>query len=94
VEQQRLSANVSQQEANKDVQKGKAPPAKVDPKAKDAKPAPGKPATAADDKNAPKADFKVDYPEVQAEPNFLVLERNFLQKQPTVKIAQQSKKKD
>lgn len=71
---------MSQQEANKDVQKSKAPPAKADPKAKDVKPAPGKPATGADDKNAPKADFKVDYPEVQAEPNFVVLDKSFLLK--------------
>lgn len=79
---------------NKDVQKGKAPPAKVDPKAKDAKAAPGKPLSAIDDKNAPKADFKVDYPEVQAEPNFLVLEKSYVQKVSTVKTAQQSKKKE
>jgi hypothetical protein len=77
------------------VPKGKGAPAKVDPKAKDTKPAPGKPATAVDDKNAPKTDFKVDYPEVPAEPNFLVVEKSYHQAKPTtVKSAQQSRKKD
>ena len=56
---------------------------------------PGKPATAVDDKNAPKADFKVDYPEVPTEPNYLIVEKTYQTSKPsTLKSAQQSRKKD
>lgn len=75
----------------KDTKAAGKVPAKPDPKA--AKPAPGKGAVV-DDKNAPKLDFKVDYPDVEAEPNFIIMEKTFNQAAPAKAPAERKKKKD
>lgn len=61
----------------------KGPPAKVEPK-KDLKPAPGKPLSA-EDKNAPK-EIKIDYPEVENESDYLVIEKSYKQMKPAPKV--------
>jgi|688.fasta_scaffold696618_1 hypothetical protein len=84
-ENSRVVTNNSQMEVKDTGAAGakKGPPAKVEPK-KDLKPAPGKPATA-EDKNAPK-DIKIDYPEVEIESDYLIIEKSYKQMKPAPKV--------
>lgn len=92
IENQRIAQNNSQQDSVKDLgaAKGKAPAGKADPK-KDPKSAAGKPATA-DDKNCPK-DIKVDYPEVEQETDFMILEKSYKDMKPAPKTTVNKSKK-
>ena len=77
-EEQRLAASTSQEDVNKSQP---AAGGKKDPK-KDAKAAPKK--GAVEDKNAPKA-IAVDYPDVPACDNFVILEKEYNQMNPAAK---------
>jgi hypothetical protein len=70
-----LTAVSSAAEIPKEAPK-KGAPAKPDPKAA-GKPA-GKPGAVVDDKNVPK-DNKIDYPDIEGQANFLILEKTYNQ---------------
>ena len=85
-----VSSSTVEPVKEKDGKKGA--PAKPDPKAA-AKGAPGKPSTASEDKNSPK-DVKIDYPEVEAEPNYLLIEKSFQQNKAAKDKPIERKKKE
>ena len=85
-----VSSSTVEPVKEKDAKKG--PPAKADPKAA-GKAAPGKPGTATEDKNTPK-DIKIEYPDVEAEPNYLVVEKNYQQDKQVADKPVERKKKD
>ena len=64
-----------------------------DGKAKDAKAAKPAKGGAVDEKNAPKT-IEIEYPEIESEPDFLILEHSFMQQKQENKASQNKKKKE
>ena len=64
-----------------------------DAKGKDAKAAKPAKGGATDEKNAPKA-IEIEYPEIESEPDFLILEHSFMQQKSDNKANQNKKKKE